>query len=65
MFQRYNDIDLRIEKYVGLLGSDCFSCLIFRKNIKENPVVFEDTEEADTALSQLRPSSHSKSVVSY
>lgn len=36
-----------------------------RKNIKENPVVFEDTEEADTALSQLRPSSHSKSVVSY
>ncbi|KAJ0052733.1 hypothetical protein Pint_01378 [Pistacia integerrima] len=35
-----------------------------RKNINQTPMVLDENEESDTALSQLRPSPHSKSVVS-
>ncbi|KAL5795469.1 hypothetical protein ACOSQ2_000289 [Xanthoceras sorbifolium] len=36
-----------------------------RKNISQKPMVFDEAEESDTALSRLRPSSNSKSVVSF
>ncbi|XVF20823.1 hypothetical protein REPUB_Repub12eG0035800 [Reevesia pubescens] len=36
-----------------------------RKNINQTPMSLDETDENDTALSQLRPSSHSKSVVSF
>ncbi|KAM7262681.1 hypothetical protein ACFE04_000364 [Oxalis oulophora] len=35
-----------------------------RKQVSGNPIIFEDSEESDTALSQLHSSMHSKSVVS-
>ncbi|XWS47474.1 hypothetical protein CRYUN_Cryun14cG0155200 [Craigia yunnanensis] len=36
-----------------------------RKTVNQTPMAFDETDECDTALSQLRPSSHSKSVVSF
>ncbi|XWS36828.1 hypothetical protein CRYUN_Cryun20dG0119100 [Craigia yunnanensis] len=36
-----------------------------RKHINQTPMAFDETDESDTALSQLRPSSHSKTVVSF
>ncbi|KAK8487965.1 hypothetical protein V6N13_079979 [Hibiscus sabdariffa] len=36
-----------------------------RKHVNRTPMAFDETDESDTALSQLRPSPHSKSVVSF
>ncbi|XWS30905.1 hypothetical protein CRYUN_Cryun23aG0031500 [Craigia yunnanensis] len=36
-----------------------------RKHVNQTPMAFDEADESDTALSQLRPSSHSKSVVSF
>ncbi|XVF31785.1 hypothetical protein REPUB_Repub17cG0022300 [Reevesia pubescens] len=35
------------------------------KHVNQAPMALNETDESDTALSQLRPSSHSKSVVSF
>ncbi|KAM1919911.1 hypothetical protein ACFX15_023791 [Malus domestica] len=36
-----------------------------RKNMEGKPIVFDENDESDTALSQLQTSSHPKSVVSF
>ncbi|OMP10104.1 hypothetical protein COLO4_04817 [Corchorus olitorius] len=36
-----------------------------RKHVDQTPMVLEETDESDTAISQLRPASNSKSVVSF
>lgn len=39
--------------------------LVCRKHIEGMPIVFDENEESDTALSQLQSSSQPKSVVSF
>ncbi|XVE78532.1 hypothetical protein DITRI_Ditri13aG0152700 [Diplodiscus trichospermus] len=36
-----------------------------RKQVNQTQIAFDENDESDTAMSQLRPSSHSKSVVSF
>ncbi|KAK3183364.1 hypothetical protein Dsin_030650 [Dipteronia sinensis] len=55
----------RLEKALSEETIISQSCVIFRKNITQKAMVFDEAEESDTALSRLRPSSNSKSVVSF
>jgi hypothetical protein len=41
-------------------------CYLFhRKDICGKPIAFDENEESDTALSQLKSSTHTQSVVSF
>lgn len=42
-----------------------FCYLIHRKDVRGKPIAFDESEESDTALSQLQSSAHPQSLVSF
>lgn len=79
MLPIWSILHMGVEMILLICNAICFKLLLFQlyialiliadfnysKHVNKTPMVFDETDESDTALSQLRPSSHSKSVVSF